>query len=72
MFRYLCLSPGVADIKIFKGIYSMDDCFKVQEGADKGREWAKDLLLKFHPDKCASMRIGSRKKPSCHKQQTDT
>ena len=52
------------DLKIFKGISSVNDCTLLQDDITHAYEWTKTSLLKFHPQKCKYMRIGNRDKPS--------
>ena len=47
------------DTKIFKGIYKNEDCEKLQEDIRKMEEWTKKWLLRFHPEKCKFMRVGT-------------
>jgi hypothetical protein len=68
---YINSLPGVAtnshvylfadDTKVFREIMTNDDCDKLQQDIDRMYDWTGDSLLKFHPDKCASMRIGKTK-----------
>ena len=46
------------DTKVFKGIFTQDDTTGLQKDLDAMHNWTETSLLKFHPDKCASMRIG--------------
>ena len=47
------------DTKVFKGIFSEKDTERLQEDIDAMFHWTEDSLLRFHPDKCGSMRIGN-------------
>ena len=47
------------DTKIFKGIFTSEDCNDLQDDLDAMHKWTDTSLLKFHPDKCVSMRIGN-------------
>ena len=49
------------DTKIYKAITNTEDCQMLQHDVDKMYEWTNGSLLKFHPDKCGAMRIGSSK-----------
>ena len=46
------------DTKIFKEIKNVADQISLQNDINKMYEWSQIWLLKFHPDKCKSMRIG--------------
>ena len=46
------------DTKVFKSIFSEKDCEQLQKDIDAMNKWTDTSLLKFHPDKCVSMRIG--------------
>ena len=46
------------DLKLFKGIFKMEDCHKLQQDLEQVHEWTDKSLLRFHPDKCVKMRIG--------------
>ena len=48
---------------LFKGIFSGEDCAQLQLDLDRMYEWTNTSLLKFHPNKCKQMRIGTRDKP---------
>ena len=50
------------DMKIFREVNSVEDCHKLQGDLDNLFDWTKESLLKFHPDKCISMRLGSGKR----------
>ena len=45
------------DIKIFKEIRSEDDIEDLQASIDKMYDWTNYSLLKFHPEKCVTMRF---------------
>ena len=49
------------DTKIYKEIYNETDCDLLQNDLNNLVEWTDESLLKFHPDKCVSMRIGKSK-----------
>jgi hypothetical protein len=49
------------DTKILKEVKEQEDCDKLQKDLDNMYEWTQQSLLKFHPDKCVSMRIGKTK-----------
>jgi hypothetical protein len=51
------------DTKIFKDIRKDEDCDILQRDIDNMYAWTNNSLLKFHPDKCTSMRIGKTKVP---------
>ena len=46
------------DTKLFKEVQRVDRC-SLQEDLDRLTDWSRDWLLKFHPEKCCHMRIGS-------------
>ena len=46
------------DTKIFRYIFSEEDCELLQHDVDRLVGWTKNSLPKFHPDKCTFMRIG--------------
>ena len=46
------------DTKVFRNIKDTDDCRKLQEDLDELKRWTEEWQLKFHPEKCKSMRIG--------------
>lgn len=45
------------DTKIFKEIRTSDDCEDLQKDIHLMYEWSDKWMLKFHPDKCKTMRI---------------
>ena len=47
------------DIKMFKAIYSKDDCKLMQDDINCTYSWTDSSLLVFHPAKCKQMRIGT-------------
>ena len=47
------------DTEVHKAIYTKEDCEDLQEDVDNTYNWACNFLLKFYPDKCGTMRIGS-------------
>ena len=47
--------------KLFKGIYKDKDTEELQEDIDAMYAWTQGSLLRFHPDKCVTMRIGNSK-----------
>ena len=47
------------DMKMFKAIYSKDDCKLLQEDINCAYSWTDSSLLVFHPAKCKQMRIGT-------------
>jgi hypothetical protein len=49
------------DTKVYKGIYKEEDTVDLQEDVDRMYNWTEDSLLKFHPNKCKTMRIGKSK-----------
>lgn len=49
------------DTKIFKEINSIEDCEKLQSDIYLMNDWSEKWLLKFHPEKCKTMRIGRSK-----------
>ena len=48
------------DTKIFRSINSPEDTKILQEDLDKLQEWSNTWLLKFHPNKCKRMTIGTQ------------
>jgi hypothetical protein len=46
------------DTKIFKDIFTKGDCDRLQADLDNMYNWTEDSMLKFHPEKCTTMRIG--------------
>jgi hypothetical protein len=50
------------DTKVFREILTEEDCDKLQKDIDNMFEWTQASLLRFHPDKCTSMRIGTGNK----------
>ena len=51
------------DTKVFREIHSHHDCELLQEDLTKMLKWTQEWLLKFHPEKCVSMRIGKEEPP---------
>ena len=51
------------DTKVFKEIRSTEDCRLLQEDLTKMLSWTQEWLLKFHPEKCVSMRVGKEDPP---------
>jgi hypothetical protein len=51
------------DTKAFKEIITEPDCDSLQKDIDSMYEWTESSLLKFHPDKCATMSIGKSNVP---------
>jgi len=49
------------DTKIFRKIKCQEDCKKLQEDIECMKNWSDTWLLRFHPDKCKYMRIGTAK-----------
>ena len=49
------------DTKIFKEIYKTSDCEDIQKDMHLMHAWSEKWMLKFHPDKCKTMRIGRSK-----------
>ena len=49
------------DTKAYRMINNQEDCEQLQEDIDAMFEWTENSLLKFHPDKCAQMRLGKSK-----------
>ena len=45
------------DTNIFKEIRTSDDCEDLQKDIHLMYEWSDKWMLKFHPDKCKTMRI---------------
>ena len=45
------------DLKLFREIKSPDDELALQSELNQLENWTKDSLLKFHPDKCKSLRF---------------
>ena len=56
------------DTKIVHEINSSADQEELQEDINKLYDWTKESLLRFHPQKCVSMRIGSGppEVPNCY------
>ena len=56
------------DTKIFHEINSSADKEELQEDINKLYDWTKESLLRFHPQKCVPMRIGSGlpEVPNCY------
>ena len=56
------------DTKIFHEINSPADKEELQEDINKLYDWTKESLLRFHPQKCVSMHIGSGppEVPNCY------
>ena len=52
------------DVKIFKEIHSEDDVESLQHTLDLMYDWTCYSLLKFHPEKCVTMRVNSSRKSS--------
>ena len=48
------------DTKIFNEIHCQQDIDDLQQDLNRLFNWTKKSLLKFHPDKCVSMRIGNK------------
>ena len=49
------------DTKIYRGIFEGTDCEKLQMDIYIMNAWSEKWLLKFHPEKCKTMRIGKVK-----------
>ena len=49
------------DTKICKEIYKTRDCEDLQKDMHLMHAWSEKWILKFHPDKCKTMRIGRSK-----------
>ena len=47
------------DTKIFNEIHCQQDIDDLQQDLNHLFNWTKESLLKIHPDKCVSMRIGN-------------
>ena len=54
------------DIKIFKEIRSEDDMQDLQALIDKMYDWTNYSLLRFHPEKCVTMRLTPTRNESKH------
>ncbi|MCL4133242.1 UNVERIFIED_CONTAM: hypothetical protein GTU68_050983 [Idotea baltica] len=52
------------DTKIFKGIFSEQDCKDLQDDISEIYKWSEKWLLKFHPHKCKNMRLGNAEVPN--------
>jgi len=50
------------DLKLFREIANDEDCDKLQNDVDRLYDWTRYSLLGFHPDKCETMRLGSKTK----------
>ena len=48
------------DTKIFNEIHCQQDIDDLQQDLNRLFNWTRESLLKFHPDKCVSMRIGDK------------
>jgi len=51
------------DLKLYLPIFSPADRHNLQGDLDRVHAWSESSLLKLHPDKCKSMRIGSSVHP---------
>lgn len=51
------------EMKIVRKIQDSDDCRKLQKDIMVLKVWSEKWLLKFHPSKCKTMRIGKSKMP---------
>ena len=49
------------DTKVFRRIENKEDIDTLQEDLNRLSEWSSKWLIKFHPDKCKHMTIGSSK-----------
>lgn len=49
------------DTKIFREINSVNDCEDLQTDIFALHKWSEKWLLRFHPEKCKTMRIGNSK-----------
>lgn len=47
------------DTKIFRATETLSDKKQLQSDIDNLYKWSNDWLLKFHPDKCLAMKLGS-------------
>ena len=47
------------DTKVFKEVQEERDCDQLQQDLEAMYKWTEKSLLKFHPEKCAVMRIGT-------------
>ena len=54
------------DTKVFRKITCPDDIVKLQKDIENLQKWSDIWMLKFHPDKCVSMSIGSKTKNVYH------
>ena len=54
------------DCKFFRQIITPEDTEIMQKDLDKLHEWSKIWLLKFHPDKCVTLRISLQKQNEKH------
>lgn len=54
------------DCKFFRQIITAEDTSIMQEDLDTLHEWSKIWLLKFHPDKCVTLRISLNKQSEAH------
>ena len=52
------------DTKVFKSIFTESDCDVLQDDINNMVNWTEESLLKFHPDKCVTMRVGKSKLPA--------
>ena len=53
------------DTKLFKEIKNQEDCEELQQDLQRLETWSQKWLLKFHPQKCCFMRIGSTEAQKC-------
>ena len=51
------------DTKVFKSIFTKSDCDVLQDDINNMVNWMEESL-KFHPDKCVTMRVGKSKLPA--------
>ena len=49
------------DTKVFRHIKSQEDTIQLQSDINNLLQWSEKWLLKFHPDKCVSMTVSSKR-----------
>ena len=54
------------DTKVYRRIRQDGDCEQLQQDLDALQAWSDKWLLRFHPDKCVSMRISTTHDPPHH------
>ena len=49
------------DTKVFRHIQSQEDTIQLQSDINNLLQWSEKWLLKFHPDKCVSMKVSNKR-----------